>query len=188
MKRFLTISTVVLLILVIALVLYCEGMLFNSSFCLLKTIPAAEQSRLVSILEKRKQVSREFIDLTYQGYDLPGFDQLCNTFLFCEQLTDNITIERNINCEIIKTIRGNTMTIAAYDKTTYRLYYIEMTTLPVISITMLGETRTESVSDDYSYGVFTVFDSGTIETLQNDICVKTRGGSSKQLYPKKVIR
>lgn len=185
MKKSIVFITIVLLILVVALVLYSEGMPFCSSFCPLKTIQTVEQSELDSIIEKRKPISREFIRLTYQGYDLPAFDQSGDTFLFCRQLTDNISVERNIDCEAVKTTDGNSMTIAAYDDMTYRLYHIELTTLPVICIKATGETRTESIFDDYNYGFFTVFDGDTGEAQQYDIGIKTRGGTSKLFYPKK---
>lgn len=185
MKKFIISLTSILLILVVALVLYNEGIPFRSSFYSLNALQTAEQGTLDSITATRKPSRRDFLLLSYQGYELPVFNQSSDTFLFCKQLIDNISIEQNIGCKVVKTTDGNSMTIAAYDKTTYRLYQIELTTLPVISITTLGGTKTESVSDDYCYGVFTVFDSGTGEALQYDIGVKTRGGTSKLFYPKK---
>lgn len=185
MKKFIIFLTIIFFMLTVALVFFNEGWPFRCSFCSLDALQTVEQGALDSITATRKPSQREFMELTYQGYDLPIFDHSDDTNLFCKQLTDSISVERNIDCEAVKTIDGNRMTIAAYDDTTYRLYHIELTTLPVISITTLGGTKTESVSDEYCYGVFTVFDSGTGEAAQFDIGVKTRGGTSKLFYPKK---
>lgn len=185
MKKFVIFFTTILLILAVALVFFIEGLPFRSSFYSLGTFQTVEQGALDSVTGTRKPSRREFLTLSYQGYDLPVFDQSSETLLFCEQLADKINVERNIGCEVVKTIDGNRLTIAAFDKTAYRLYCIELTTLPVISITTFGDTKTELVSDDFCYGVFTVFDSGTGEAAQFDIGVKTRGGTSKLFYPKK---
>lgn len=185
MRKIIIFLTITLLIITIALVLYNEGLPLRSSTQPLETIQTVEQEKLDAVVKSRKTSQREFLTLTYQGYSLPVFEQSSDTFLFCEQLLNKVSVERSVDCQTVKVLGDGCLTIAAYDKTGYRCYHITLTTLPVVSIKTIGEAKAESVSDKYCYGVLTAFDSESGEVLQYDIGVKTRGGTSRLFYPKK---
>ena len=170
-------------ILIIAVVFYSEGLPGRSSITALGDIQTMESSNLDSIANGREQSGREFITLTYQDFDLPVYDQQNGTFLFCGQLVNDISVRRNIDCEIAQAVGDDGITIAAYDQTSYRFNRIELTTLPIISIKTNGLEEAKSISREYCDALAIVFDAKSKSAGQYDIKVKLRGSSSVY-YPK----
>lgn len=186
LKKLITNLSLCFLVLMIAFVFYSEGLTLRSSDGSLDSIQTTDQAGLESAVNCRKKSTREFLTLNCGGYELPLLDPATDTFLLSEQLLDQAGVTVKIKCELLLCRTGSELTLAAFDKTSYRLYTIKLTTLPLLMIETSGQTVAKPLEGEYSEANFTVFDSeqATVERFVSK--VKTRGGSSSA-YPKKSI-
>ncbi|HRX57848.1 MAG TPA: CotH kinase family protein [Eubacteriales bacterium] len=146
-------------------------------------VTTTTRAKLNEIIAERNASQKRFLTFLYETYDLPFYEK-DNCSLFCSALAESITVRSNINCETALLREGSTLTIVAWNENSYRLYTIELTTLPILCMETVGKTESETVGEEYCGGFLTVFDSnaGSVEHLYANF--KVHGASSLLFYPK----
>lgn len=182
-KKLVYIITSLLLLFAVTAIFYFEGCFCVRQSCLLCEVTTTTRAKLNEIIAERNASQKRFLTFLYETYDLPFYEK-DNCSLFCSALAENITVRSNINCETALLREGSTLTIAAWNENSYRLYTIELTTLPILCLDSAGTTKAKAIGSEYCNGFLTVFDgdSGNVEKLYANF--KTHGASSLSLYPK----
>ncbi len=183
-KKTISIITILLLCCAVVLIVRGEGCFFAREQDLsLENLDSLDFARLETIKSERTQSSRSFLSFSYDGFDLPVYDDASGALLFCKQLSDRITIQKNLSCEIGTFTDETGVTILAYDRAHYRFYRVEWTTLPIVCLQTVGLPMGKSIDHDLCRGLVTVYDADTGDVMELPAMLRTRGESSLR-YPK----
>lgn len=184
LKKTVAVITVLLLCCAFALIVHGEGcMIAREQDLMLGNLKSLDSAEVLALKQERKASDRAFLSLSYGGFDLPVYDEASGTSLFCKQMSNQITVGKNISCEIGSIADESGVTILAYDRVSFRTYRVEWTTLPIICLQPVGLPLAKSIDRDLHRGIVTTFDSETGEARQRMALLRTRGNSSMQ-YPK----
>ncbi len=157
---------------------YLEGFLSFPEAHYLREISALSQDGLDAMIAGRSPSGRKFLSLSYDTYELPVLDGETDVFLFCGDLADGILVDRNLSCSVAQVRGEHDVTLVAWNDSAYRIYRLEFTQLPIVTIELAGRPMARWAADEYRDGVLTVFDDNTGEARRLYASFKVRGTSS----------
>ncbi len=181
MKKTLLVLSAVLLLVIVVFILSFEGASLKRTVWTVDNIESIDSEKLNQITATRSKSWREFLTLTYDSFSVPVYNESERQYLFCENLIDRVTVTGNIACSVAKVVDKASVLIIAWNDDSYKIYQIEKTTFPILSI----NTPAKSIAKKYREGFLIVFDNNAKEVQQFFIKIKKHGRSSNYYYPKK---
>lgn len=192
MKNRLIILTVFIFFIGIFCIIETEGLEKLDNSISIKDIQSISSQTLRDIKQDRQEANFNLAILKYKKNEIP-YDSDNNIYYFCTYnkkynfdvyYSNNTTVKYHFDKE------NDLIKLITYNKKKYKIYNIQLTKFPVVSIDLENKNKNkdEAISDKYVYGSIKILDNISNKHSLNILDItskfKIRGGISRQ-YEKK---
>lgn len=192
MKNRLIILTVFIFFIGIFCIVETEGLEKLDNCISIKDIQSINSHTIKYIKQNRQEANFNLAMLKYKENEIP-YDSDNNIYYFCtynEKYNFDVYYSDNTTVKYHLDKNNNLIQLIAYNKKKYKVYNIQLTKFPLISIYLedKNKNKEEPISDNFTFGNIKIFDNikneKKIDVFQHSAKFRIRGEISRN-YEKK---